>query len=100
MLGMSRTIVSGKTTEYEFVVVRTGSQGLEYVAMPSGQPGGVFKATRVSASEAIFENPAHDFPSRIAYRRADGGLIATIDGQVDGKPRAVDFAYSSGGCAK
>src|SRR5918992_5246347 len=35
MLGVSRTVVIDKTTEYEFIVLRTGADGLEYVATPS-----------------------------------------------------------------
>ena len=37
LLGISRTVVNGKTTEYEFLLIREGARGLEYVAKPSGQ---------------------------------------------------------------
>jgi len=100
MLGMSRTVANGKTVEYEFVTVRTGAQGLEYVARPSGQPEAIFKASRVSPSEVVFENPRHDFPTRITYRRADDGLKATIDGVMAGKPRVIEFPYVPGNCSK
>jgi hypothetical protein len=100
MMGVSRTVVKDKTTEYEFLVLRAGTDGLEYVATPSRQTQTIFKATRVTRGEAVFENPAHDFPTRITYRQADGGMVATIDGMMNGKPRAIDFTYQRGDCAK
>jgi Domain of unknown function (DUF6265) len=93
MLGLSRTVSGGKTLEHEFLLLRSGPRGIEYVARPSGQTEAVFIATRMAAGEVVFENPAHDFPTRITYRRADAGLMATIDGTVKGKPRAIDFRY-------
>jgi hypothetical protein len=45
-----------------------------------------------SDSEAVFENPQHDFPRRIVYRlQAAGSLMARIEGTENGKDRAVDF---------
>ena len=98
MLGMSRTVSTGKTIAYEFIVLRAAAPGLEYVARPSGQTEAIFTSTKISSSEAVFENPAHDFPTRITYRRSRSGLTATIDGVIDGKHRVVDFAYTAGTC--
>jgi hypothetical protein len=100
MMGISRTIVKDKTAEYEFIVLRSGPSGLEYVAKPSGQTEAIFTATKVTRAEAVFENPKHDFPTRITYRQADGGLVATIDGMMNGKPRAIDFKYQRGDCTR
>ena len=100
MIGVSRTIAKGKTVEYEFLLLRTSAAGLEYVARPSGQAEAAFRPTRIANGEAVFENPAHDFPTRISYRLVDGGMVATIDGQVNGKPRAVNFNYERGDCSK
>jgi hypothetical protein len=100
MLGVSRTVVKEKTIEYEFLVLRSGADGLEYVATPSRQTQTIFKATKVGRGEVVFENPAHDFPTRITYRQADGGIVATIDGMMNGKPRAIDFKYQRGDCTK
>jgi hypothetical protein len=94
MLGLSRTVSGGKTVEHEFLLLRVGGRGVEYVARPSGQAEAVFTATKVGSDEVVFENPAHDFPTRITYRKTSGGVVATIDGLVKGKPRAIDFRYS------
>jgi hypothetical protein len=95
MMGLSRTVSGGKTVEHEFLLLRLGPLGIEYVAKPSGQAEAVFIATKVAAGEVVFENPAHDFPTRITYRKGDAGLVATIDGMVKGKPRAIDFRYAA-----
>jgi hypothetical protein len=95
MLGLSRTVSGAKTVEHEFLLLRVGPRGIEYVARPSGQAEAVFTATKVGADEVVFENPSHDFPTRITYRKTDGGVAATIDGVVKGKPRAVEFRYSA-----
>lgn len=63
MIGMSRTVAQGRTVEYEFLLLRLDSAGdIFYVAKPSGQPEASFKLTRATATEAVFENPQHDFP--------------------------------------
>ncbi len=38
-----------------------------------------FKLTRVTGQEVIFENPTHDYPKRVIYRKKpDGSLVASI----------------------
>jgi Domain of unknown function (DUF6265) len=98
MLGMSRTVVDGKTTEWEFLMIRGGLKGLEYVAKPSGQPEAVFTATSASASDVVFENPAHDFPKKIIYTRSGDSLVASIEGPMNGTTRRIDFAYKKVAC--
>src|SRR5262249_18178512 len=93
MLGMSRTVAGDKTVEYEYLRIEQRADAIYYVAHPKARcPGTDFKLTRLSAREAIFENPAHDFPKRILYRRnADGSLTASIDGGEGTK--AMSFPY-------
>ncbi len=95
MIGTSHTYAGARTIEYEFVLIRADAQGdVQYVAMPSGQTGASFKLTRVTAREAVFENPHHDFPQKISYQlKDDGVLVAAIDGPKDGKARRVEFVY-------
>lgn len=100
MIGVSRTVSGGTTVEYEFLLIRQGPGGLEYVAKPSRQPEAVFTSTGVSSSEIVFENPTHDFPTRIAYTKQDGGLLATVSGTIGGKPRRIEFRYTAANCMK
>lgn len=99
MLGTSRTVRDGKLVEYEFVVLREKDGALVYQAHPSGQPGGEFPMKTVEGTSVVFENPAHDFPQRIGYRRAGDRLDAWIEGTIDGKARRVEFPYLRAVCA-
>jgi hypothetical protein len=48
----------------------------------------------LSGSEALFENPAHDNPKRILYRKnPDGSLTARVEGDEKGKPVWEEFRY-------
>jgi len=99
LIGMSRTTSEGRTVAYEFLLIREGSKGLEYVARPSGQAEAVFTAVRVTDREAVFENPTHDFPTRITYRlQPDKSLLAVVEGRVSGQPRAIEFPYRAASC--
>ena len=81
MMGVSRTVAGDKTVEFEYLRIEQRADGIYYVAHPKARcPGTDFKLTRASATEAVFENPQHDFPKRIIYRKTDDGLTASIDG--------------------
>ena len=99
MLGMGRTVRGIKLVEYELVLIKEQEGRLAYEAHPSGQPTATFMATTASDSSVVFENPQHDFPQRVGYRRngADA-LEAWIEGQANGKSRRVDFSYQRARC--
>ena len=98
MMGVSRTTAGEKTTEWEFLIIRQGAKGLDYVAKPSRQPEATFTATRATANEVVFENPARDFPKRIIYKRDGDALTASIEGPMNGQNRRIDFPYKKAGC--
>ena len=93
MMGMSRTVAGEKTVEFEYLRIEQRADGIYYVAHPKARcPGTDFKLTKASATEAVFENPQHDFPKRIIYRKsADDSLTASIDGGEGTK--AMSFAF-------
>lgn len=94
MFGMSRTVREGKTTEFEFLQIREDAGRLVYDARPSGQAAASFPLLKVSGNEIVFEDPAHDFPQRIIYRRnGDGSVTARIEGTRNGQVRGIDFPY-------
>ena len=80
MLGLSRTLSSGKIAAFEFLRIEARADGVFYVAQPGGRPPTEFKLTRASAGEAVFENPQHDHPKIIRYRREGDGLSAEVEG--------------------
>jgi hypothetical protein len=98
MIGMSRTVVDGRTREYEFVRIMAVDGRLAYIAKPSGQAEATFPMKTLDEGLVVFENPAHDFPQRVIYRRnADGTVTARIEGTVKGEARGRDFPYKQCG---
>ena len=94
MVGMSRTVSGGKTVEYEFMRIAEVDGRLSYVASPSGQATASFPVKSIEDGVVVFENPAHDFPQRIIYRRQqDGAITARIEGTLNGKASGRDFPY-------
>ena len=93
MMGMSRTVAGEKTVEFEYLRIEQRTDGVYYVAHPKARcPGTDFKLTKSSTSEAVFENPQHDFPKRIIYRKTgDDSLTASIDGGEG--TQAMSFAF-------
>jgi len=93
MLGMSRTVAGTRTAEFEFLRIEQREDGIYYVAQPKGRcPATDFKLTRVGAQEAVFENPQHDFPKRIIYRKtAEDSLTASIDAGEGSKAMTFQF---------
>ncbi|GEM_PF-1171284 len=99
MLGMSRSVINGKTREYEFVQIREQDGGIFYVAKPSGQAEASFKLVKNENHEAIFENPQHDFPQRIIYKlEKDGSLAAAIEGMSKGQLKRIGFPMRRAKC--
>jgi hypothetical protein len=90
MLGTGRTVVKGRAVEHEFMQIREDAGRIAFVARPSGQAEASFAAITIGEREVIFENPAHDFPQRVIYRRDGTGLTGRIEGTQDGKPRFAD----------
>ena len=95
MLGVARTLAGGKTIFFEFLRIEERADGICYVAQPKGRPGTDFKLTRFENQTAVFENPAHDFPKRILYRRnADGSITARVDGGEGVAKGAQEFHFT------
>ena len=98
LLGVSRTVAGGKTAEFEFLQIRETSDGLAYIAKPSGQPEATFKMASKASNTIVFENPTHDFPQRISYKREGDTLTARVEGTMNGKARGIDFPYKRTAC--
>ena len=100
MLGMARTVRDDRMTEYELVLITAQEGRLAYKAHPSGQSSATFVSTTASESAVVFENPEHDFPQTVGYRRQGADLLqAWIEGRIKDRPRRVDFAYQRVACA-
>ncbi len=93
MLGMSRTVnTSGKMVAFEYLRIVERDSGLVYIAQPGGQLATEFVLSELSSKLAVFENPRHDYPRRIAYELSDEGVLTTTVGQAKGgTPIRIEF---------
>jgi len=104
MVGISHTVMDGKTLDFEYLRLERRADGVHYVTVPSGQKETAFKLAEVATPEGgdvvfTFANPAHDFPQRISYRRSsEGWLYATVEGKVAGADRQVIYPMRRIGC--
>ena len=92
MLGVGRTIHDGAVREYEFLRLQAGADGVPvYWASPNGVTPVGFRLTQAGPSSATFDNPGHDDPQRILYRRDGDALVATISAIDDS--HAMSWTY-------
>ena len=99
MLGMGRTTRRDTMVEFEQLRIFERAGKLVYAATPSGQVPAEFEAATSSDTLVTFENPAHDFPQRIIYRRRGAdSLMARVEGTRNGQPRGIDFPYRRRTC--
>lgn len=95
MLGGSRTVAGGVVREFEHLHIRAAGDTLIYTAIPARQQQTDFRAVAPSEGVVSFENPAHDFPQKITYRRiTPDSLVA----RVEGGGRGFDIAMARTRC--
>jgi len=95
MLGVSRTIRGGKMVAFEFLRIEERPTGLVYIAHPNARPGTEFALTRVDGQSAVFENPQHDHPKIIRYKKTGDTLVAEIEGDERGKHVTQAFTFKA-----
>lgn len=93
--GNSIVLAGTDTVFSEKLALLATDSGLFYAAEVAHNPAPTyFKMIRQDSITAVFENPAHDFPTRIIYFRLNAdSLHARIEGLRKGKPAGVDFLY-------
>lgn len=94
LLGMSRTLRGTKLESFEYMRIVSKGKGASLHVQPNGAPPTLFPLAAHGDGWVRFENPAHDFPNRIEYRRKGDQLRASIAGPGrDGKPLKIPFEY-------
>lgn len=99
MQGIGRHLHNGKTAFMEFMSIEPHASGLTMyiiVGSPShGHNAAVpFALTKLTSESAIFENPQHDFPSKIEYSKVDANRIkCVINGVRSGEPCCEVFDF-------
>jgi Domain of unknown function (DUF6265) len=92
MLGGSIT-VGDDAFSWEQARIEAEADGLVFHAQPRGQPAAAFRLVRSGPGEAVFENPDHDFPQRVIYRRDGDRLTGRIEGTSGGTGHAIEWHY-------
>jgi hypothetical protein len=88
--------LNGKDTTFsEKLALAATDSGLFYIAdVAHNAAPTYFKMTSQDSMVTVFENPEHDFPTRVVYRRvASDSLHARIEGMRKGKPAGIDFVF-------
>ena len=92
MLGVGRTIRGGATVFYEYLRIAREGDTITLYASPAGRGVTPFTLARATEDVAVFENPEHDFPQRIVYRRDGPDRLRARTETLDGA-RGMDFVY-------
>jgi len=93
MLGVNRSGRGEAARSFEFIRLQAGADGVPvYWASPGGRPPVAFRLASHGPSEAVFENPAHDFPQRIRYVVEGATMTATISA-IDGS-NAMSWSFA------
>lgn len=99
MLGMNRMVRDGRAVAHEALRIEERQGALVYVADPSGQTRTEFTSVEVTDTSAVWENPEHDFPQRIVYRKGrPDSLFARAEAEREGAMRGVDFRLGRVAC--
>jgi len=93
--GESYVTVKGDTVFHENVDLVAKQDSLFYVVSVKGenseQPVS-FYMTESSAHKVVFENPKHDFPTKIIYEKINNdSIVASISGKQNGKEVVEKF---------
>jgi hypothetical protein len=80
MHGVGRTLRNGREVSGETLSIEPRGAGFVYIAELPGAAPVEFKLVDHGQTWARFENPEHDFPQRIEYRRNGDLLRAEVSG--------------------
>ena len=92
MFGINRSGKAERTSGFEYMRITADSAGrISFWGSPSGAPAVPFRLTSSGPREAVFENPKHDYPTKIVYRREGSTLTATVSGKDGANPMSWTF---------
>lgn len=96
--GDSYFINTKDTVHFESIQLVQKAEELTYIATVVGQNNEqpvAFKLTSDTDDTFTFENPAHDYPQKISYKKVSGtSLIASISGKQQGKQSTESYAMN------
>ena len=96
--GNSYFINTKDTVHFESIKLTQKTEELIYVATVVGQNDDKavdFKLTSDADNTFTFENPTHDYPQKITYKKVnETNLVATISGKQQGKESQESYPMS------
>lgn len=99
MMGVAYTVTDTSVREQEQLRIWASADTLVYEAHPSSQARTLFKTAAPVTGEITFENPLHDFPQRISYRRVGAdSLVARIEGDRANRIQPITYPFKRGEC--
>lgn len=101
MLGRGVAIAGSDTVFSEDIQLNFQKNGIFYLVSAKGQNGNEWisfelkRPTNGASNSFVFENPEHDYPTKIVYeRRGDDHLLAWISGMKNGVEKREEFSFS------
>lgn len=98
LYGVGITIKGKDTVAFETMTIEQKNSKLYYIPVVKDQNSGVaveFALTSSNEKEWIFENPKHDFPTKIVYKKINNdSLYAEISAVREGKEVKVPFPFA------
>jgi uncharacterized protein DUF6265 len=96
VLSASKYMKEGKAAGFEFERFEEQGDSLVLTPFPEGKSSVTFRLAELDpkARRAVFENPDHDFPTRISYERvANDRLTILVSGPgEDGSEQVLSYA--------
>lgn len=97
--GRGRSVRGGRQVDSEETAITPRDGRLVFTARPAGQAQASFTEAESAADAITFANPAHDFPTRVAYGSAGPArLHASVAGPGQGGDRVIEFPYEAARC--
>jgi len=89
MLGTGLTGKGSAAKSFEFMRIAESSDSrrLVFWGSPGGKAPVAFPLAMYGRQEVVFENPKHDYPTRISYKREGRMLIAITSGRDGSNPQ-------------
>lgn len=97
LAGISFAIVGKDTVSYETVSLEQNGKATYYIPTVKEQNNAQpvkFTLTSSAGNKIVFENPLHDFPTKITYNKiTNDSMVAEISGEIEGKERSEQFPF-------
>ncbi len=93
MKGRAYLMKKGEITSNEILKLHEDSSGIHYTADVSHNSEPVsFLLTYADDTTFVFENPEHDFPTKITYVNNDNkSLTATVEAEIDNSLKKFEY---------